>query len=188
MATAGKRISAVDIKELWYGVPSLVTEDLTGAALKALLDGSSLKKVPNIHQDTWTIEEAEASQDSYKDQRNGLTYRRSAKTMGDVTFNWTIGQYDYATKADFLGGEVSETGNTWKRSRESVEINMLLVALTEDDQYAVLPKASISAREAQTDGAIGIGVVGTMQLPDNEAVYPEYWFDKSEVNSTSTGE
>ena len=85
MATAGKKISAVDIKELWYGEPSLVTEDLTGAALKTLIDGSSLKKVPNIHQDTWTIEEAEASQDSFKDQRNGLTYRRSAKSMGDVT-------------------------------------------------------------------------------------------------------
>ena len=63
MATAGKKISAVDIKELWYGEPSLVTEDLTGAALKTLIDGSSLKKVPNIHQDTWTIEEAEASQE-----------------------------------------------------------------------------------------------------------------------------
>lgn len=178
---AGKKISAVDIKELHYGPVSLIQEDLTAEALKALLAGGDLKKVQNIHQDTWTIEEAEASQDSYKDQLTGLTYRRGKKTMGDLTFNWTIGRYDYETKKDFIGGTtIGENG--WKRSREADDVNYLLIALTQDNQYCVLPEASVMAREAQTDGAIGIAVIGTMLIPENEAVAPEYWFDKSAVD------
>ena len=178
---AGNKISAVDIKELYYGAVNLVQDDLTAEALKTLLDGSSLKRVTNIHQDTWTIEEAEASQDSFKDQLSGLTYRRGKKTSGDLTFNWTIGRYDYETKKDFIGG-ATIGGNGWKRNREADEINYLLIALTQDDQYCVLPEASITAREAQTDGAIGIAVKGTMMVPENDKVAPEYWFDKSAVN------
>lgn len=44
-----------------------------------------------------------------------------------------------------------------------------------------LPYANIVAREANTDGAVGIAVVATMLEPLNEAVMPEYWFDASEV-------
>lgn len=171
-------VSAVDIQRLWHTDPSAITEDLTGAALKAIL--TSAKEVTNIHQDTWTIEEGEPSQDSYKNQLTGATYRMGAKTMGDVTFNWTIGQYDYETKAEFMGGTATDT--TWKRQRGAVTIHKALIALTLDGQYCVLPKANITTREAQTDGAIGLAVVGTMMEPDNTAVSAEYWFDKSEVD------
>lgn len=99
--------------------------------------------------------------------------------MGDVTFNWTIGQYDYATKAEFLGGVA--TAKSWKRPRGIVEIHKTLIALTEDNQYCVLPYADITGREANTDGAVGIGIVGTAMEPENDAVSPEYWFDSSEV-------
>lgn len=176
---AGKSVSAVDIQRLWYTDITAITEDLTGAILKTIL--ASAKEVTNIHQDTWTIEEGEPSQDSYKNQLTGATYRMGAKTMGDVTFNWTIGQYDYATKAEFMGG--TATDGSWKRKRGAVVVEKALIALTEDDQYCVLPKANITAREAQTDGAIGIAVVGTMMEPDITTVAPEYWFDKSEVDS-----
>lgn len=179
---AGVKISAVDIKALWYGDTSLITADLTGSALAALIAGGGLKKVENIHQDTWTIEESEATQDSYKNQLTGATYRMGAKTMGEVTFNWTIGQYDYETKAAFLGGTATE--KSWKRERGIVDKKKVLVALTEDDQYCVLPKANITAREAQTDGAVGLAVVGTMLEPDNENIMPEYWFDAEEVVTT----
>lgn len=171
------KISAVDIKKLWYTDISAITGDLTGSMLKTILESAT--EVGNIHQDTWSIEESEASQEAYKDQRTGLTYRMGAKTMGDVTFNWTIGQYDYQTKAALLGG--TATGTSWKRQRGAVTVQKTLIALTEDDQYAVLPKANISARQAQTDGAVGLAVVGTALLPENEEVAPEYWFDASEV-------
>ena len=102
--------------------------------------------------------------------------------MGEVTFNWTIGKYDYFTKAEFLGGVATAT--SWKRPRGIVEIQKALIALTEDNQYVVLPFANIRAREANTDGAVGVGVIGTMMEPDNEAISPEYWFDISEVTAS----
>lgn len=177
---AAVKISAVSITKLWYGDVSSITEDLTGAKLATLLEG--YKEVENIHQDTWTIEESEASQETYKNQLTKATYRMGDKTMGDVTFNWTIGQYDYATKAAFMGG--TATDSSWKRSRGTTTVHKVLVAKTEDGQYCVLPKANISGREAQTDGAIGIAVTGTMLEPDNTNVAPEYWFDESEVKES----
>lgn len=171
-------ISAVDIKRLWYVDTDKFTEDLTGAGLAAILESAT--EVTNVHQDTWTIEEAEATQDSYKNQLTGNTYRMGSKTMGDVTYNWTIGQYDYQTKADLLGGTATET--SWKRERGAVTKYKGIIALTEDDQYAVLPKANISARQAQTDGAVGLAVVATALEPDNTDISSEYWFDASVVN------
>lgn len=101
--------------------------------------------------------------------------------MGDVTINFTIGQYDFHTKAEFLGGTATDT--TWKRPRGVVEIHRALIGLTEDNLYVVLPYANINAHEANTDGAVGIAVVGTAMEPENEAVMPEYWFDSSEVTA-----
>lgn len=174
---AAAKISAVSIKKLWYGDPSQITEDLTGASLAVLIQ--SAKQVTNVHQDTWSIEEGEPSQDTYKNQLTGATYRMGAKQMGDVTFNFTIGQYDYATKADFVGGTGTDT--SWKRARGITVVEKFLVALTEDDQYAVLPKANITTREAQTDNAVGLACIATMLEPDALDVSPEYWFDASEV-------
>ncbi len=173
------QLSAIDIKKLWYAEPSAITADLTGSALSTILE--SAKQITNVHQDTWTIDEAEPTQDSYRNQLSGNIYRFGAKSMGDVTFNFTIGRYDYPTKKDLLGGDVINTDKGWKRARGAVDIKKCLIALTEDDQYCVLPYANIVAREASTDGAVGLAVVGTAMEPDNEAVMPEYWFDASEV-------
>jgi len=178
---AATKISAIDIKRLWYAEPSAVTADLTGATLNTLLSGGTATEVENVHQDTWSIDESEPSQNRYKNQLTGATYRMGNKSMGDVTFNFTIGRYDFATKAAFMGG--TATDGSWKRARGITDIKKCLIALTEDDVYCVLPYANITAREANTDGAVGISVVGTMLEPENEAVMPEYWFDKSEVTS-----
>lgn len=176
-----KQVSAVDIKKLWYAETTAVTSDLTGALLAALLKATGTKEVKNIHQDTWSIEESEPSQESYKNQLTGSTYRMGTKTMGDVTFNFTLGRYDYQTKSDFMGGDATES--SWKRARGVVDVKKCLIALTEDDQYCVLPYANITGREANTDGAIGISVIGTMMEPEKDEVMPEYWFDLSEVVS-----
>lgn len=177
---AGKKISAVDIKELNYVLfednTEVITEDLTGSALAALL--KTAQKVLNVHQDTWTIEEDEPTITSYKNQLTEKTYRQR-KEMGDVSMNFTIGQYDYATKADLMGGTSTET--SWKRSRGVVDIYAVMIALTEDNQYCVFPKGSVVAREANTDNAVGIAVAATAMEPETEAVSSEYWFDASEV-------
>lgn len=188
---ANKQVSAVDIKELYYCDPTLITADLTPIALKQLLANSAIVKIENVHQDTWQIEESEASQDSYRNQLTGNVYRFGRKTMGELTFNFTIGRYDYATKAALLGGTVLKKGGSgadkedaigWKRARGVVEIKKCFVALTLDDQYAVLPYANTSAREANTDGAIGLAVTATMMEPEIAAVSPEYWYDKDVVD------
>lgn len=195
---ATKKTSAVGIKKLWYIDPDVVeaqlsetVTDIGGKQLYALRntvkvggtgddkDDPVANQVLNSHQDTWTIEESEPSQDAYKNQLTGGVYRMGKKEMGDLTFNWTIGQYDYATKAVFLGG--TATATSWKRARGIVEIKLALVALTEDDQYCLLPYANIAANEANTDGAVGIAIKGTAMEPENEALASEYWFDKDAV-------
>lgn len=184
MASTEKvKVSAVDIKKLWYFDPSKVTADLTGSAVYSLINASDTKEVKNIHQDTWSFEESDASQTFYKNQLTGSNYRGGTKQMGDVVINFTIGQYDYETKAAFLGGEAN--GNSWKRARGPVEIIYGFVALTRDDQYIVCPKCNVQGREGNTDGAIGIPVVATEFEPDNEEVAAEYWFDSSEVAAGS---
>lgn len=180
------KISAIDIKKLFYSDYTKISADLTASALKTLLEDPSTVEIENIHQDTWTIDEEDASQDEYKNQLTGMVYRMGSKSMGSVTFNFTIGQYDYTTKKALMGGEVITDGSSnvigWKRARGIVEVRKALIALTEDDVYCVLPEANIRAREANTDGAVGIAVIGTMLEPKNPAVDPEYWFDASEVN------
>ena len=175
------QISAIDIKKLWYAETSAVTADLTGTLLKTIL--GSAKEITNVHQDTWTIDESEPTQDSYRNQLTGNIYRFGAKQMGEVTFNFTIGRYDYVTKKDLLGGDIINVDKGWKRARGAVEIKKCLIALTEDDQYCVLPYANVVAREASTDGAVGLAVIGTAMEPETETIMPEYWFDASEVAS-----
>ena len=169
---AEKKYSAVNIKKLWY------RDVLTAAPTdgESLVEGAT--EIDNVHQDTWQIEESEPSQDSYRNQLTGSVYRMGEKTMGDVTFNFTIGRYDFATKAALMGGKATET--SWSRPRGVVEIKKCLIALTQDGVYCILPTANLTAREANTDGAVGIGVVGTMLEPDDTTIDPEYWFAAAE--------
>lgn len=163
-----KQISCVAIKKLWF---KEVLESAPTSG-EAAIDGAS--EIKNVHQDTWQIEESESSQDSYKNQLTGATYRMGQKTMGEVTFNFTIGRYDFELKKELMGG--TATATSWSRARGITEVKKCLIALTEDNVYCILPCANINTREANTDGAIGLAVSGTMLEPENEAIMPEYWF------------
>lgn len=192
-----RQISAIDIKKLYHApVLDNSVSSFTPASLKTIL--ASATEIKNVHQDTWTIDESEASQDTYKNQLTGAAYRTGAKSMGDVSFAFTIGRYDYLTKAYLMGGtlhladgsdvKASEmTGNEdavgWSRQRGIVEVKRMLIALTEDDVYCVLPYANVNTREANTDGAVGLAVTGVMLEPENEKIDGEYWFDKSAVDA-----
>lgn len=108
---ANVQISAVDVEAIWYADSKAwadKTSRATGADVAAII--ATAKQVENVHQDTWQIEESEASQDKYKNQLTGNVYRMGAKEMGEVTVSFTIGRYDYATKADLLGGTVTYDG------------------------------------------------------------------------------
>jgi len=169
-------IIAVGIKKLYYFDTSLVTEDLTGSKLYALIE--QMTEITNVHQDTWSLEESEASITGYKNQLTGKLYRQD-KEEGEVTINFTIGEYDYATKAALLGGTATDT--SWKRSREKFLIEKGFYAITEDDQHVVVPRANVVAREATGDKAVQLPVRATELEPKDTAIAAEYWFDGSEV-------
>lgn len=173
MATANKK-SAVRVQKLWYG------DVLTAAPTLATIATSvtSMTEVENVHQDTWSVEEDAASVTSYKNELNGQVYRQD-KTMGDVKINFTIGQYDFTTKAALLGGTATESD--WSRSREITDIKKCIVGLTYDNLYVVFPNASVVANENNTDNATGLAVVATAMLPTDTAIASEYWFDKDKA-------
>lgn len=176
-------IIATGIKKLWYAETTAVTAKLTGPILATIL--KTAKEITNVHQDTWSIEEAEPSLTRYKNQLSGTNYRQSEE-KGDVVMSFTIGQYDYATKKDLMGGELIDTDKGWHRARGVVNIYKCMIALTEDDQYLVFPKGAIVAREANTDGAIGLAVSAIALEPDNADVSPETWLRADEVTEASS--
>lgn len=190
-----EKVSAIDIKQLFYC--DEISAPLTPASLKALL--KTAKEIDNVHQDTWQIEEGEASQDSYRNQLTGNVYRMSKRQMGDLTVAFTIGQYDYMTKAAIMGGKALKADGSeattaddaigWERAIGVVELYKTLIALTYDDVYVVIPRAQLGSREASTDGAIGLAVSGTMMEPlaKTSGVSSEYWYSKKTVDAANEG-
>ena len=171
-------ITAVGIKRILYADTDVVKTDLTGAALKTIIESAT--EITNVHGDTWSFEEADPSVTKHKNALTGGTYRID-KEMGDVAMNFTIGQYDYKTKADLMGGDATE--KNWKRARGVVNITKCLIAKTEDDQWIVFPNGTVVARTATTDKGIGLAVAGTAMEPTNPLIRSEYWFDDSEVKA-----
>lgn len=187
------QISAVGIKRILYADTSVVTKDITADVAKTLIKAAITAKaeVMNVHGETWNIEESEASVNGHKNQLNGQTYRYDT-TPGEVTPAFSIGQYDYTTKAALMGGEAIKKGGSgadkdnivgWKRSTEKVVINKALFCLTEDDVWFIYPNCQIVARESNTDKAIAIAVKGLVQTPKVAGVSSEYNFDEAEVKA-----
>lgn len=170
-------ISAIGIKKLYYATsPSAA---LTAASLKALVAAAT--EITNVHGTTWSYEEAEASVTNYKNQLTGQTYRQDVEP-GDSQISFTIGQYDYATKAALQGG----TGNATSWTKETAGIiNKCIIGLTKDDVYIVFPKAAIIGRGTSTDNAIGIAVAATALETGVTGLYSEVWMDKSAVDAAS---
>lgn len=195
-----KKICAVDIKKLWHGAvlpaPANYAEGGSlAASIKSWLGLATTKEIKNIHQDTWTLEEDDPSQESYKNQLTGRVYRQGRKEMGDVKINFTIGKYDYELKKEFLGGTLIKDGTGenaevvgWHRSADGEEISKAFLALTVDDQYCFFPCASVMGSEKDTDKAVGVGVVATAtEHPESEALPIECWYDKSAVDNAVVG-
>lgn len=182
-------MNTVGIKRLLYADTSKVTGDLTPAMLKSIIDDPDTKEVTNVHQDTWSIAESEASVTRYNNQLTKKPYRQSTE-LGEVSMNFTIGEYDFETKKELMGGKtIFKDGKEvigWKRSREYEEINKCLMALSEDSVWIVFPKGAVVTHEAETDGAVGLAVVGTAMDPENTAISSEYWYSDKEVQSSSS--
>lgn len=181
-------ITAVEIDELYYTEPIATVADktagLTGAEVATILKDAKTKKVPNVHGDTYQYEEAEASVTRYKNALTGEYYRETSEP-GEVKINFTIGEYDYQTKADLQGG--TATDKSWERGKYK-PIHKCVIGKTKDGVYVVFPKASISARGSNTDKAVGLAVAAVPLSPGIEGLTSEKWFDESEVVITPAPE
>ena len=186
-------ISAVGIKRIMYADTSVVNKDITADFAKTLIKAAITAKaeVKNVHGETWSIEESEASVTPYKNQLTGQAYRYDT-TPGELTPTFSIGQYDYETKAALMGGEAVKKGGSgadkdnivgWKRSNDKVVIKKALFCLTEDDVWFIFPNCQIVTREANTDKAIALAVKGLVQTPTVDGVSSEYNFDEAEVKA-----
>lgn len=201
------KICTAGIKRLFWHDKSILSH-LLGAdkkvdykkvlsALNGLEVGESGSKqtvkfnqIENLHQDSWTLEESEPSVDFYRNQLTGLVYRAGKKTPGELTVNFTIGQYEFKTKQALLGGnliyekktvegkEVDDTEKIigWERSAYNAPDYFVLVIETEDGLYGFFPNIAVSAYQANTDGALGIGVKGTVLESDVTGIPTENWF------------
>lgn len=170
---AGKTISAIGIKQILYG-------DVLGSApsyanLETLF--ADFSEVPNVHQGTYEYTEEDGTITEYKDELSGQTYR-STFEPGSQSINWTIGAYDFQTKADFMGGSVLETDKGWARGNAGELRYKCVVAVTDDDVAIIFPKANVIGRGASTDGAVGISITAT-PLKVSTSIASEYWFDVS---------
>ena len=173
---AGKTISAIGIKQILYG------NELSTAPTYATLETAftDFKEVPNVHQGTYEYTEEDGTITEYKDELTGQTYR-STFEPGSQSLNWTIGAYDFQTKADFMGGTVLETDKGWSRGNAGEQRYKCVVAVTDDDVAIIFPKANIIGRGASTDGAVGISITA-MPLKVSTTIASEYWFDAAGKN------
>ena len=108
---------------------------------------------------------------------NGEFYRETTEP-GEVKINFTIGEYDYETKADLQGGKATE--KTWERGNHA-PIHKCIIGKTKDGVYVVFPKATINGRGSNTDKAIGLAVTASPLTTGVEGLASEKWFDESEV-------
>lgn len=168
----------VDIKQILYAEP-MTAAPLSGAAVKAIIQDAGTKEIANVHATTWAYEEQEGTTTDYINQLNGNTYFRDSES-GSRSVNFTIGQYDYATKADLQGG--TATATSWKAPTNQGIIYKCIIAVTKDDTYIVFPKAQIGARTGMVESKlIGLMMTATPMETGIDGLETEAWFDASEV-------
>jgi len=168
----------VSIKEIFYA-DAIDSGTLTGAVVAAILLKTDTKKIANVHDTTWVYEEAEGSTTDYVNQMNAQVYYRDY-TPGTTSVTFSVGQYEYQTKADLQGG--TATATSWKRPELQELIYKCIIARTKDDTYIVFPKASITARGGMVeDKLIGLLLTAVPVETGVAGLVSEGWFDASEV-------
>ncbi|MDR3142699.1 MAG: hypothetical protein LBU37_13385 [Tannerellaceae bacterium] len=168
----------VDIKKIFYA-PQMTTGTLTGSAIDVILKSGTTKEIKNVHATTWTYEEAEPSVTDYLNQLNGKVYYRDS-TPGAVSVNFSIGQYDYQTKADLQGG--TATATAWTRPETPGLVYKTLIAVTKDDTYIVFPKAIITARGGMVESKLIALLLSAVAMDTGvDGLASEGWFDASEI-------
>ena len=168
----------IGIKKLWYTDPLSAAPTQSGIA--TLIQGAT--EVKNVHQDTWGYNQGDPEVTDYINELTGKTYYRDKQDEGEKTINFTMGEYDYQTKADLQGGEVISEGSKpapvgWKAPTTPSFVNKAIIALTKTNSYIIFTNASIVGRGDQQQKAIGLGVTAVAMESETDGISDEYWFD-----------
>jgi hypothetical protein len=171
------------IKKIFYAAPIGVvansTTGLSGAEVAALIANAGTKEITNVHADTWTYDEAEGQTTPYKNQLNGQVYYNDY-TPGAASISFSIGMYEFQTKADLQGGKATCT--SWERPKTQELIYKSLVCITKDNTYIVFPKAQITARGGMIEGkVVGLMLTATPVETGVDGLASESFFAESEV-------
>lgn len=171
----------IGIKQLWYG--NVLTSDLADAAAVATLV-QSMTEITNVHEGTWGYSHDDPSVTDYVNELTGQPYYRDKTSLGARTINFTLGVYDFATKAALQGGEVitktveSETVTVgWKSSGALENVNKCIVAKTKTGNWIVFSNASIVAKGDQQEKNIGLGITAVCMENETSGVQAEYMFE-----------
>jgi hypothetical protein len=172
-----------DIARILYADPigsvASPSAGLTGTEVKAVIDDADTKEIVNVHGDTWAYEEEEGTVNPYRNQLNGNTYYNDFQP-GATNASFSVGQYDYDTKADLQGG--TATATSWERPKVSKIIYKCVIAVTKDDTYIVFPKAQITARGGMIESKlIGLMLNATPVETGVTGLAPEKWFNSSAI-------
>lgn len=164
----------IGIKQLWYGNP--LTTAPTQAGMATLVN--SLTEITNVHDGTWGYSHDDPSVTDYINELTGQPYYRDKTTLGNRTINFTLGVFDFATKAALQGGEAIDGG--WKSSGALENVNKCIVAKTKTGNWIVFTNASIVAKGDQQEKNIGLGITAVCMENDTDGVEAEYMFEASQ--------
>lgn len=172
---ATKAIPFIGILKLWYCDP-LKTAITKMADVTTLI--SSATAVENVHGDTWNFTQDDPSVTEYVNQLTGEIYYRERTAEGKSTINFTMGEYDYATKAALQGGEViqeTESAVGWKKTAYKGEVFKGIIAQTKTGNYIIFSNAHITAKTDKQDHNLGLGVTAVACESEKADIAPEYW-------------
>lgn len=175
----------IGIKKLWYG-PVLTSGLSSVADITALISPgsgtSTFTEVKNVHDGTWGYSHDDPNVTEYINELTGQPYYRDKTSLGNRTIQFTIGVYDFATKAALQGGSVITDGQTnnelgWKSSGALENVNKAVIAQTKTGNYIVFSNAGIVAKGDQQEKNIGLGITAVCMENENTGVEAEYMFN-----------
>ena len=137
---------------------------------------TTFTEILNVHEGTWGYSHDDPSVTEYINELTGQPYYRDKTTLGARTINFTLGVYDFATKAALQGGStIGEVG--WKSSGALENVNKCIIAKTKTGNWIVFSNASIVAKGDQQEKNIGLGITAVCMENETSGVEAEYMFE-----------
>lgn len=172
----------IGIKQIWYG--ETITAAVTASSLKTWF--ATATEIKNSHQDTFQYTQDDPNVTDYINELTGKPYYRDMTNEGNKTIAFTIGEYDFATKAELQGGTVIKESSTevgWAAPETPGLVYKSIVGKTKTGNYVVFTNAGIVGKTNMAEKNMGLGVSAVAMDNPNEGVADEYWFDGEKVDA-----